>query len=68
MINPFIDNYRRDSWNRNQYANYKSSLYFKESSRLFAVTLSWGLNFGKKYKADQKRLENSDSGSSIMKR
>jgi hypothetical protein len=68
ITNPFIDNYHNDSWNRNQYANYKSSLYFKESSRLVAITLSWGLNFGKKYKADQKRLENSDSGSSIMKR
>lgn len=65
-LNPFTDNYKVETENRSQYASYKKSMYIKESSRLFMFNLSYNFSFGRKYKAGQKRVSNSDNQSGVM--
>lgn len=65
-FNPFSDNWKVQSENWNQYASSKKTSYIKESSRLFVASVSYNFSFGRKYKAGQKRLNNSDSDSGVM--
>lgn len=65
-FNPFTDNYKQDTENWNKYASFRKSNYVKESSRLFLVTVSYNLSFGRKFKSGQKRLQNSDNDSGVM--
>ena len=65
-FNPFSDNWKVQSENWNQYASSKKTSYIKESSRLFVVSVSYNVSFGRTYKAGQKRLNNSDSDSGVM--
>ena len=66
VINPFTDNYKVETENWNRYASYKRSMYIKESSRLFVVTVSYNFSFGRKYSAGQKKLNNADNDSGVM--
>lgn len=65
-FNPFSDNWKVETENRNQYASNEKTSYIKESSRLFVVSVSYNFSFGRTYKAGQKRLNNSDSDSGVM--
>ncbi|KAA6314224.1 TonB-dependent receptor SusC, partial [termite gut metagenome] len=66
MFNPFVDNYKQESENRSQYASYKKSNYINESSHMLLVRFAWNFSFGRTFKADQKRLNNSDDDSGVM--
>lgn len=65
-FNPFSDNYKQKTENWNQYASYKRANYIKESSRLFAVSLSYNFSFGRVFKSAEKKVNNSDNGSGVM--
>lgn len=65
-INPFTDDYKQQSANWNKYASYEKSNFFKESSRLFLVSLSYNFSFGRTFSVGQKRLNNSDNESGVM--
>ena len=66
MLNPFADNWKVGSENRNKFAPSKNWEYVKESSRLFAFKLSYNFNFGRKYQSSQKRLNNEDTDTGVM--
>ena len=38
----------------------------KESSRMFLVSLSYNFSFGRKFKATQRKVNNSDNESGVM--
>ena len=67
MVNPFSDNYKVESGNWNKYASTKKLQYFKESSQMFFLTLSYNLSFGRSYSSGSKKLNNSDSDSGILR-
>jgi len=66
MFNPFADNYKQENENWSQYASYKRSNYIKESSRMFLMQFTYNFSFGRKFKGDQKRLNNTDDDSGVM--
>ncbi|MFA6768315.1 MAG: TonB-dependent receptor, partial [Parabacteroides sp.] len=67
VFNPFTDNYKQETENWNRYASYHRCNYFKESSQLVIATFSYNFSFGRKYKDVQKKVNNSDSDSGIIK-
>lgn len=67
VLNPFTDDYKQETENWNRYASYHRSNYFKESSKLVIATFAYNFSFGRKYKDVQKRVNNSDSDSGIIK-
>jgi hypothetical protein len=66
VINPFIDNYKWINENWNQYASYTRSNYINESSQAFILKFVWNFNFGRKYDAGQKKLNNADTESGVI--
>ena len=67
MINPFVDNYKSEIENRSQYASFKKTGYINESSRMLLVNLTYNFSFGRKFTGGQKRLNNMDDDSGVMK-
>ncbi len=65
-LNPFVNNWKQGSENRSAYTPSKNWEYIKETSRLFALTLSYNLSFGRKYESGSKRLDNQDTDSGIL--
>lgn len=66
VINPFVDNYKRENENWNQYASSIRSNYINESSRAFLLKFAWNFNFGRKYDTVRKKVNNGDYNSGIM--
>jgi len=68
-FNPFVsrNNYNRPSENWSRYAPSHNTWYLRESSRLFIASFSWNINFGKKYHAAQKQVNNADTDSGTLK-
>lgn len=66
VINPFMDNYKTENENWNQYASSIRSNYINESSRVFLLKFAWNFNFGRKYDTVRKKISNSDSNSGVM--
>ncbi|MDL2277766.1 TonB-dependent receptor family protein [Parabacteroides sp. OttesenSCG-928-G07] len=66
VTNPFVDNFKIKSENRNKYASYNRTSYVNETSRLFVFRLAWNFNYGRKYNAGQKKLNNSDTDAGII--
>ena len=67
VLNPFSDNYKVGSENFSSYAPSKNWMYIKESSRMFAISLSWNFSFGRKYESAEKRLHNEDNNAGTLK-
>jgi hypothetical protein len=68
MLNPFADNYElRTEENRSQYASFYKTNYINQISRLKLFTYSYNISFGRKFKIEQKRLNNADEDSGVMK-
>lgn len=65
-LNPFSDNWKSGSENRNAQAPSKNWQYIKESSRLFCISLSYNFSFGRKYQSGSKRLNNQDNESGVV--
>jgi len=68
-FNPFAsrNSYNRPTENWSKFAPSKNTWYLRESSRLFIASFSWDINFGKKYNASQKQINNSDTDSGTLK-
>ena len=65
MINPFTTS-KEEKINKNRYAFYRRIHSFEDASHMVVLQLSWNVNFGRKYNAKQKALNNSDTNSGIM--
>ena len=66
-LNPFSNNYKIGSENFSPLAPSKNWMYIKESSRVFALTLSWNFSFGRKYESAERRLHNEDNNAGTLK-
>lgn len=65
-INPFVDNWKIGNENRSALASSKYWRYLKESSRMFALTLTYNFSFGRKYESASRRLNNQDTDSGVL--
>lgn len=63
---PFSSQYKRTDQNRNALASYTSEGYSNDFSRLLLLTFSWNFDFGRKFKAGNKKLYNSDTDAGIL--
>lgn len=64
---PFVNNYRTGSERLAKVASSTSWNYLKEAGNLFVLTFGYNIEFGKKYNAKKKRIENSDRESGVLK-
>jgi hypothetical protein len=68
MMNPFTDTYElRTEENRSQYASFHKTNYINQISRLMIFSYSYNFSFGRNFKTEQKRLNNADEDSGVMK-
>ena len=65
--NPFVANFHMDGENRSAYAPYKRSFHNNEFARLFLLTFSCDIDFGRAFQSDRKRITNSDDDNGVMK-
>lgn len=66
IFNPFSKRYDQSSKNLSALAPNSSYLYTDNLAHSFAIRFSMNLDFGRKFKAGSKRLNNDDSDSGIM--
>jgi hypothetical protein len=68
-LNPFVgrNSYNRPSENWSHYAPSHNTWYLRESSHLFIATFSWNINFGRRYNASSKQINNADTDSGTLK-
>jgi len=66
VINPFTSEYSIGSRNYSALAPYTSDVYTHSLGQVFLLSVSLNLNFGRKYQAADKRLDNSDTDAGIM--
>lgn len=67
IMMPFSSQYKRETENRNQYAPYLSNGYSNDFSRMLVLTFSWNFDFGRKFKGGNKKLNNRDTDTGIVK-
>jgi hypothetical protein len=66
-FNLFFSDFRRDTENYSKYASFKRSLYINDFSRMFTFRFSYNINFGRSFQSGQKRLNNADENTGVMK-
>jgi hypothetical protein len=64
---PFSEKYERYTENRNLYAPAEMRAYANDFSRMLLLKFAWNFDFGRKVKSADKRLNNADADSGIMK-
>ncbi|MDR2146895.1 MAG: outer membrane beta-barrel protein [Tannerella sp.] len=64
---PFSDRYERISKNYNRYMPVKTSMYANDFARMIMLQFRWNFDFGRKVKSENKRLNNSDTDSGIVR-
>lgn len=68
VMNPFLANGTPSrSKHLSSIAKKESCSYIKDYGNMVYVTLSWNLSFGRKYNSGQKRFNNSDNDSGIVR-
>lgn len=66
MFNPFQKDYKRLEENWNKDAGYSSRYHIDDVARMVCLTLSWNFSFGRDYKSNDKKMQNSDTDSGVM--
>jgi len=66
MINPFTSEYSIGYANRSALAPYTSNIYTHNLGQVVALKFSFNLNYGRKYQAADKRLNNTDNDAGIL--
>lgn len=64
-MNPFSNDFKVQSENRNQYAGYKRTSYLRATQKLCVFSVKWNINWGRKHNSGQKRLNNNSSSESV---
>lgn len=67
LMYPFSNNYKTGYERISSVARVTSYDYVKEAGRMFVIRLSYNFEFGKKYRTGQKKLNNKDTDSGIIK-
>lgn len=66
LLEPFSNNYSIGSRNLSTLAPNQSDVYTNKLNKIVMINFSLNLNFGRQYKAADKRLNNDDTDSGIM--
>lgn len=66
VLEPFSNNYSVGSRNLSALAPNQSDVYTNKLNKIIMINFSLNLNFGRQYKAADKRLNNDDNDSGIM--
>lgn len=66
VLEPFSNNYSVGSRNLSALAPNQSDVYTNKLNKIIMINFSLNLNFGRQYKAADKRLNNDDTDSGIM--
>lgn len=66
MFNPFQKDYKRNEEDWNKYAGYSYQYHIDDVARMICVTLSWNINFGRDYKSNNKKMQNSDTDAGVL--
>ncbi|MDR2148244.1 MAG: TonB-dependent receptor, partial [Tannerella sp.] len=66
VFNPFTKEYTQGYNNYSALTPYESKLYTHDFGQIIVFNFSLNLNFGRKYSAADKRLDNSDADAGIM--
>jgi len=66
MINPFSSEYSQSYANYSKLAPYTSNVFTHSMGQVIGFNFSLNLNFGRKYQAANKRLDNKDTDAGIM--
>lgn len=67
VMMPFSDQYKRYGENRNVYSPTEMRMYVNDFSRMVLLKFTWNFNYGRKVKSGDKRLNNEDTDSGIMR-
>jgi hypothetical protein len=65
--NPLFNDYRVDTKNYSVYASNKRSLYINDLVQMYLFSFSWNVNFGRSSRSGERRLNNADNDSGVMK-
>lgn len=66
LLNPFQKDYARHERSLNRYTSYDYHYHLDDVARMLCLTLSWNLNFGRKYQSGGRRVTNSDKDTGII--
>jgi hypothetical protein len=66
MINPFETEYSQDSKNLSRLTPNYSKVASNDMARIIMLSFSWNINWGVKYDAGRRRMNNNDTDSGIM--
>lgn len=66
MLNPFSNELKVRSDNRNQYVSNTRTEFVNDSAQMFLLQVSWNFSFGRKHQSAGKRLNNTDNDSGVM--
>ena len=66
MLHFLQKDYARKEKDYNRYAGYDYKYHVDEIARMICITASWNFSFGRDYKGQNKRMNNSDSDSGVM--
>ncbi len=65
VLDPFINDYKVKSENRNRYAGYQQVMTSNMIKQMIAVSVSWNLNWGRRYEAGEQRINNVIGGGGV---
>ena len=65
IVNPFMDNYNVPSENLNRYGGYTRKWHVTMAENLGFISISYAVQWGRKAKQMEKRLNNSYDGGAI---
>lgn len=66
MLNPFTKSYEIGGSNLSKLAPNKQVAYSDKLAQIFVINFTLNLNFGRQYKAGNKRLQNEDTDSGVL--
>jgi len=67
IISPFYSQYKQYSESRNIYTPYEMNSYANDLARMILIRFGWNFDFGRKVKGENKRINNSDTDSGIVR-
>jgi hypothetical protein len=67
IMSPFSDRYKRYTENRSIYMPYEMYTYANDFARMVLIQFRWNFDFGRKVKSENKRINNSDTDSGIVR-
>lgn len=64
-MNPFSDDFKVESENRNKYVGYKRTSFLQATQRLCVIGVRWNIQWGRKHNSGSKRLDNAGGSESV---